>query len=496
MMRPGQYISQRQNLQQRLSPQQIQYIKLLQLPTLAIEMRVKEELEQNPMLEDVSDTDVNDDPYNQGEDYDSGDSDSQNTDPVDSNSEIDWDSILPSNEYEGSTYQQANDDIVDLPDPYRESFLESLENQIDLLSLSEKERIIAEQLVGSLDDDGYLRRDLRSVADSVAFNTGLMTTNEEVHSVLHQIQQIDPPGIGARDLRECLLLQLERKNSKTPGRSIAKRILEEEWESFEKKHFDKVLRRLNINDEQLREAYECILLLDPKPGLISDDSTQNDYVIPDFEVYFRPTGDNTEQGEFEISLNRKNMPALRISPSYKQMWQDLQQKKGDDPGSKETKSFIRSKIESAKSFMDALEQRKHTLMNVMKTIVALQETFFRNGTTLKPMILRDIAERVNMDISTISRIVNGKYVQTSFGVFELKYFFNESVETEDGEGASNRDVKNLVELLIQQEDKSKPLSDDALASEIQKRGFHIARRTVTKYREQMNLPVARMRRQV
>jgi RNA polymerase sigma-54 factor len=292
------------------------------------------------------------------------------------------------------------------------------------------------------------------------------------------------------------LLQLERKNSKTPGRSIAKRILEEEWESFEKKHFDKVLKRLNINDEQLREAYECILLLDPKPGLISDDSTQNDYVIPDFEVYFRPTGDNTEQGEFEISLNRKNMPALRISPSYKQMWQDLQQKKGDDPGSKETKLFIRSKIESAKSFMDALEQRKHTLMNVMKTIVALQETFFRNGTTLKPMILRDIAERVNMDISTISRIVNGKYVQTSFGVFELKYFFNESVETEDGEGASNRDVKNLVELLIQQEDKSKPLSDDALASEIQKRGFHIARRTVTKYREQMNLPVARMRRQV
>jgi RNA polymerase sigma-54 factor len=496
MMKPGQYISQRQSLHQRLSPQQIQYIKLLQLPTLAIEMRVKEELELNPMLEEISDSDMADDPYASNSEFESGENESQNTDPVDSNSEIDWDSILPNNEYEGSTYQNANDHVIDLPDPYRESFLESLENQIDLLSLTEKERIIAEQLVGSLDDDGYLRRDLNSVADSVAFNSGMLTTEDEVKKVLQLVQRIDPPGIGARNLRECLLLQLERKNSKTPGRSVAIRILEDEWDSFEKKHFDKVLKRLNISDEQLKEAYECILLLDPKPGLLSDESISNDYITPDFEVYFKPFGDHTDEGEFEIKLNRKNVPSLRISPSYKQMWNELHQKKADDANIKETKTFIRSKIDSAKSFMDALEQRKHTLMNVMKTIVALQETFFRNGTTLKPMILKDIAEKVGMDISTISRIVNGKYVQTPFGVFELKYFFNESVETEDGEGASNRDVKNLVEQLIQQEDKAKPLSDDALASEIQKRGFHIARRTVTKYREQMNLPVARMRREV
>jgi len=496
MMKPGQYISQRQSLQQRLSPQQIQYIKLLQLPTLAIEMRVKEELELNPMLEDVSDTDTQDDPYGLNDEFENEGNDSQKTDPVDSNTEIDWDSILPSNDYEGSTYQQANDHIVDLPDPYRESFLESLENQINLLSLSDKERIIAEQLVGSLDDDGYLRRELNSVADSVAFNSGMPTTEEEVKQVLQMVQQIDPPGISARNLRECLLLQLERKNSKMPGRAVAIQILEDEWDAFEKKHFDRVLKRLNISDEQLKEAYECILLLDPKPGLLTEQSISNDYITPDFEVYFKPFGDNSDEGEFEIKLNRKNVPSLRISPSYKQMWNELQQRKSDDPNSKETKSFIRSKIDSAKSFMDALEQRKHTLMNVMKTIVALQETFFRNGTTLKPMIMKNIAEIVGMDISTISRIVNGKYVQTSFGVYELKYFFNESVETEDGEGASNRDVKNLVEFLIQQEDKSKPLSDDALAIEIQKRGFHIARRTVTKYREQMNLPVARMRRQI
>jgi RNA polymerase sigma-54 factor len=496
MMRPGQYISQRQSLQQRLSPQQIQYIKLLQLPTLAIEMRVKEELESNPMLEEFSESDLDVDRNDQDSESVAGDTESHITDPVDSNSEIDWDSILPNNEYEGSTYHHSNDNIIDLPDPYRESFLESLEKQIDLLSLSDKERTIAEQLVGSLDDDGYLRRDLSSIADSVAFNSGLLTSVEETKAVLQRIQRIDPPGIGARDLRECLLLQLERKSVKTPGRSVAIKILEDEWDAFEKKHFDKIIKRLNISDDQLREAYECILLLDPKPGLVSEESIRNDYVVPDFEVYFRPSGLNSDQGYFDISLNRKNMPALRISPAYKQMWQEIQQKKVDDQNAKETKSFIRTKIDAAKSFMDALEQRKHTLMNVMKTIVALQETFFRNGTTLKPMILKDIADRVGMDISTISRIVNGKYVQTSFGVFELKYFFNESVDTEDGEGASNRDVKNLVDQLIQQEDKSKPLSDDALASEIQKRGFHIARRTVTKYREQMNIPVARMRRQM
>jgi RNA polymerase sigma-54 factor len=317
-----------------------------------------------------------------------------------------------------------------------------------------------------------------------------------VTDILQKIQKFDPPGIAARDLRECLLLQLERKSNKQGARDTAIRIIRDEWELFEKKHFDKVMKRLGINEDELKQAYECILMLDPKPGLDTANATGSDYIVPDFDVYFKPSDENDEIGDFVINLNRRNVPALRVSPSYKKMWDDLNQRKVANDSIKDTKSFIRTKIESAKAFMDALDQRKNTLMLVMKTIVALQESFFRNGTSLRPMILKDIADRIDMDISTISRIVNGKYVQTPFGVFELKYFFNERVETQDGSAVANRDVKNIVDDLIRNEDKSKPLSDDAIASELQNQGYLVARRTVTKYREQLNLPVARLRKEV
>ena len=500
MLRPGLQINQKQTLQQKLSPQQIQYIKLLQLPTTAIEMRVKEELELNPTLEEYSPGEFDnefDEDVTQHPDLDIESSpDTSITDPVDDNTHIDWDSILHNREYEGASYHSEPDNWRESNDPYFESFVERLEQQVSMLNLNEKQQLIAEEIVGSLDDDGYLRRDLTAIADRVAFEGGFMVKPDEVREILQKVQKFDPPGIGARDLRECLLLQLERKSHKLVGRDVAIRIIRDEWELFEKKHFDKVTKRLGINEEELKQAYECILMLDPKPGLDVESDTGSDYIVPDFEVYFKPSDENDEIGDFVIHLNRKNVPTLRVSPSYKKMWDELTQKKVTSDAIKDTKTFIRSKIESAKAFMDALEQRKNTLMLVMKTIVALQESFFRNGTSLRPMILKDIADRIEMDISTVSRIVNGKYVQTPFGVFELKYFFNERVETQDGSAVANRDVKNIVDDLIRNEDKSKPLSDDAITSELQNQGFLVARRTVTKYREQLNHPVARLRKEV
>lgn len=500
MLRPGLQLNQKQTLQQKLSPQQIQYIKLLQLPTTAIEMRVKEELEINPVLEEYTPGDSEyetDEESRQSSDLDpESNADKSVTDPVDDNTDIDWDSILHNREYEGSSYQSESDDWRENNDPYYESFVERLEQQVSMLDLNEKQQLIAQEIIGSMDDDGYLRRDLAAIADRVAFEGEFSVNINEVTEILHKIQKLDPPGIGARDLRECLLLQLERKPSKTSGRENAIRIVRDEWELFEKKHFDKVIKRLGIHEDELKQAYECILMLDPKPGLDVENDSGSDYIVPDFEVYYKPNDENDEHGDFVIHLNRRNVPTLRVSPSYKKMWDELTQKKTTTDSVKDTKTFIRSKIESAKAFMEALDQRKNTLMLVMKTIVALQESFFRNGTSLRPMILKDVADRIDMDISTVSRIVNGKFVQTPFGVFELKYFFNEKVETQDGTAVANRDVKNLVDDLIRNEDKSKPLSDDAIASELQSQGFLVARRTVTKYREQLNHPVARLRKEV
>jgi RNA polymerase sigma-54 factor len=497
MMQNRQYLGQRQAMQQRLSPQQIQYIKLLQLPTLAVEMRIKDELEQNPLLEDSGDS------FDEVNRLESGDSMSDQTESSsdaeksDESSEIDWDSVLHNTDYEGRTYHQGSDDWVDIPKPYYENLLENLERQVSLLDLTEKEAAIAEQIVGSIEEDGYLRRDLRAIVDSVIFSTGHSVQEFEADVVLKKIQRLDPPGIAARTLHECLLIQLEQLPSTEPGRESALMILRLEWDAFEKKHFDKIQRKLGISSDEMREAYDCIQNLDPKPGGSSDDDTPHHYVIPDFTVLYQPEeteAEHEKNGDFIISLHRKNMPKLRISRAYKHMWDELNRKHSSSDNDRETKDFIKSKMEAAKTFMDAIQQRSNTLLNVMRTIVALQETFFRHGTTLRPMILKDVADRIGMDISTISRVVNGKYVQTEFGVFELKYFFNEGIETEDGETASNRDVKNIIAELVQKEPSDRPLSDDAIAAELQKTGFRVARRTVSKYREQLGIPVARLRK--
>lgn len=497
-------MNQKQTQKQRLSPQQIQYIKLLQLPTIALEQRIKDELETNPVLEEGEERDPLDEVGS--EEWEEEPEQSEELEPLDQNEEVDWDEFMENSQHEGESYSggsgyAGNQEWRDLPDPYHESFLEELEQQVGLLDLDEEEKLIADQILGSLDQDGYFRREIEAVVDNIAFNKGVLTNEEEVEKVRKRIQRLDPPGVASRDLRDCLLVQLELMHHDAEGKEHAIKMLRDHWSLFEKKHFKKLKQKINIDNEELKAAFECVKGLDPKPGGGGNavDDTQN-YIEPDFEVYYQPAeNEDVEEGtagDFVISLNNSNVPPLHISPRYKKMWDDLKKKKKQNKQTKETKSFIKNKIESAQWFIDSIRQRQNTLMNTMQTIVALQENFFKHGEGLKPMILKDIAERVNLDISTISRVVNGKYVQTHFGVFELKYFFSEGLETESGEEVSSREVKNAVQDIVDNENKNKPLSDQAISDLLKEDGYKVARRTVSKYREKLNIPVARLRKQI
>lgn len=501
MLKTGQNISQKQSLQQKLSPQQIQFVKMLQLPSIALEQRVKEEMEMNPVLEEADATmeetiQDSEEEWNRSEESDEKES---KTDPVDQNSEIDWDSFSQNTEYDGVNYSSSsyNEDWKDLPDPYYASFLEELEEQVQLLDLSDEELLIADQILGSLDEDGYFRRDISAVVDNIAFNHGILLDVESVNRVRKKIQRLDPIGIASVDLRDCLICQIKQFVADDAVKKMALKILESEWDAFEKKHFEKLKNRLNLTDEDLKEIFELIKGLNPRPGAFSNPATAGQqYIEPDFEVYFEPDeSESQNEGEFIIRLNQRNSPPLRISSEYREMWESLKNVKRDG-GSSQAKKFIKEKVESAQWFIDSIKQRQNTLMKIMKMIVSLQSDFFKYGEGLKPMILKDIADKIEMDISTVSRVVNGKYVQTNFGVFELKYFFSEGLETDSGEDVSSREVKNLLRTIIEEEDKSKPLSDKALTDILKKRGFRVARRTVSKYRENLQIPVARLRKQV
>jgi RNA polymerase sigma-54 factor len=514
VLKTGQNISQKQSLQQKLSPQQIQFVKLLQLPTIGLEQRIKEEIEMNPVLEE-GDSNIEETLSEQESDWDkqkeaekdkkeSESEEGSELDPVDQNEEIDWESFMHNTEYEGTSYtasaRSGNDeDWRDLPNPYHETLLEELEAQVSLLDLDDEEMLIADQILGSLDKDGYFRREIEAVVDNIAFNHGTLVSSRQVEKVRKKIQQLDPIGIASSDLKDCLLIQLRNMENKEEVRALAIRMLDEHWESFEKKHFSKLKSRLGIDDEELKEAFELIRGLNPKPGAIANpDEDNQQYIEPDFEVYYEPGDDDhaDENGEFVIRLNQRNVPPLRISPEYKLMWDELNKKGKKEKSEKQAKNFIKEKIESAQWFIDSIRQRQNTLMKTMKTIVSLQEEFFKHGDGLRPMILKDVADRINMDISTVSRVVNGKYVQTSFGVYELKYFFSEGLETESGEDVSSREVKNVLQDIIDNEDKRKPYSDQALTNLLKKKGYKVARRTVSKYREQLQLPVARLRKQI
>lgn len=486
-------LQQKQSLQQKLSPQQIQYIKLLQLPTLALEQRIKAELEINPLLEEGEEEEEAEATQTDEAEVTK---EQEKEDPDTTKEEYQWEELLDNSDdlygYKARVDQSTEEDRRDIPLVARESILETLRSQLAFLELDESEQLVAEQILGSVDEDGYLRRPLESIVDDIAFNHGILLEESDVESVLARIQRLDPIGIASRDLRECLLIQLTALPDATIGRYVATEMLERAYKEFTMKHYDAIKRRLRIEGEDLKEAYELVQRLDPKPGEGFFSSAQN-YITPDFTVEFED-----EEG-FIISLNNENAPQLRVSKSYRLMLEQLlaEKKSNRDSYDTETKQFLKSKFEAARWFINSINQRRQTMLRVMDAIVQQQEKFFSLGEGhLKPMILKDVAELIEMDISTISRVVNGKYVQTDFGVYELKYFFSEGLSTESGEEVSNKEVKAIIDGIIVEEDKRKPLSDQRIASLLTDDGFKIARRTVTKYREQLGIPVARLRKEI
>ncbi len=475
-------------LLQKLSPQQIQLMKLLQVPTMELEQRIKEEIEENPALEEGKEETEN----NQDDDYGTEDREvSEAEEDFNINDYLDND--LPQYKTSVNNYS-ADDDEKAIPLSGGMSFHEILNTQIGLRNLSEKEAKIAEVLIGNIDDDGYMRRDLEAIVDDLAFNHNLSVTKDEVEDVLFVIQDFEPAGVGARDLRECLLLQLERKHHGDISVYTAKKIIETSFEEFTKKHYDKIKKKFEIDDDDLKDAIRQITRLNPKPGNSLKESTNSrnfQQIIPDFIL-------TEEDGELILSLNQRNAPKLKVSRSYENMLRNYSEGAKTSKSDKEALQFVKSKLDSAKWFIDAIKQRQNTLMYTMQTIIDYQKEFFLTGddTKLKPMILKDIADIVGMDISTISRVANSKYISTPYGTYKLKYFFSESLSTTSGEEVSTREVKKILQDAVDNEDKKKPLTDEKLAKLLKDKGYNIARRTVAKYREQLSIPVARLRKEL
>ncbi len=473
-------------LQQKLSPQQIQLMKLLQVPTLELEQRIKEELEVNPALEEGADEpDTEALPEDNSDDYED-DTRSEGEKEVDISDYMN-DDDTPDYKYEANN-RSADDEEKSVPVAQGTSFHEQLSDQLLLRLLTENERKLAETLIGNLDDNGYLRRDLESIVDDLAFAQNIMTSAEELEKILKVVQDLDPAGVGARDLRECLLLQIVRKETITDNTFLAKEILEDYFEEFTKKHYEKIKVSLEITDEELKEAIDEIVHLNPKPGNSSTDGTRSSQaIIPDFVVL------NTD-GQLELSINGRNAPDLKVSRYFKEMLTSYAETKSN----KEAVQFIKQKIDSAKWFIDAIKQRQDTLLYTMSAIMDYQHLYFLTGdeTNLRPMILKDIADIVGLDISTVSRVANSKYVQTDFGTFLLKSFFSESLTKDDGEEVSTIEVKKILQESIGQEDKHNPLTDEKLMDLLRESGYVLARRTVAKYREQLNIPVARLRKEL
>jgi RNA polymerase sigma-54 factor len=484
-------LSQRQSLSQRLSPQQIQYIKLLQLPTLALEQRIKAEMEINPLLEEgeeVAEEFEDDSP--EETDYDDVTPENETSDD-----EYAWEELMDQGDdlygYKACVDQGDDEDRRETPVVSMSNMTEHLLDQLTFLRLTSEEFLIAEQIVGSIDEDGYLRRPLESIVDDVAFNQGILLGESEVEEVLFRIQRLKPVGVASRDLRECLLVQLDVLPEEVLGREVAIEMLKHAYKAFTMKHYDQIKRRLGVEGSELKDAFELIQRLNPKPGEGEFTASEN-YITPDFTVRY-------EDDDFIISLNSGNAPELRVSRHYTQMLEQVvsDKKKGKQSYDSDTRNFLKTKFESARWFINSINQRRQTMLGVMQAIVSQQEDFFRLGQgNLRPMILKDIAEIIHMDISTISRVVNGKYVQSDFGVFELKHFFSEGLSTDSGEDVSNKEVKSIIERIISEEDKNKPLSDQHIAKLLEEKGFQIARRTVTKYREQLGVPVARLRKEI
>jgi len=490
----------KQNLQlklsQKLSPQQIQLMKLIQLPTQAFEQRLKEEMVENPALEtgkeddeferDEFDNTANDESYDDYDDYEG--------ERIEAD-EINIDEYLSDDETPGYKLQANNysDDDEDRSMPFAASvsFHQSLTDQLNTFILSDDERDIAEFLVGSIDDMGYIRRSIPDIVDDLAFTQGIYTDEHTVEHILHIIHQLEPAGVGARDLQECLLLQLKYKTP-TQSTELAINILEHQFDAFTKKHYDKLLQKYDINNDLLRAAIDEIERLNPKPGGAYESNSKDvEHVVPDFSI-------KIVDGELELSLNGRNAPELHVSKDYQEMLQSYKDSRDKSAQQKDAVQFIKQKLDSAKWFIDAIRQRQETLFVTMNAIMHYQEEYFLDGDEgrLKPMILKDIADLVGLDISTVSRVANSKYVETPYGTKLIKEFFSEAMKNDQGEDVSTIEIKKILQNVIGEEDKRKPLPDDKLADILKEKGYPIARRTIAKYREQLDIPVARMRKKI
>ncbi len=473
-----------QKLLQKLSPQQIQLMKLLQVPTVELEKRIKQELEENPVLEEGREELESE--FESQDDYLEEDTRTEAEKEIDIEDYLSDDDIPDYKLY--SSNHGKDPEEKEIPFAGGSTFQDNLRAQLDLRILSEKQRRIGEHLIGNLDDDGYLRRDLEALVDDLMFSQNLQCELDEIEEVLMVIQDLEPSGVGARNLQECLQIQLDRKDLDSEASIFAQRIVEYHFEAFTKKHYDKIMEDLELEEEDLKAAIHEITKLNPRPGNSLQDSVKiNHAIVPDFSI-------TNQDGELMLSLNGRNTPDLKVSKSYREMLQRYSETKKD----KQATLFIKQKIDSAKWFIEAIQQRNQTLLLTMDAIMDIQREFFLTGdeTNMKPMILKDIAERVGLDISTISRVANSKYVQTEFGTFLLKSFFSESLTKSDGEEVSTIEVKKILQDGIDEESKRKPLTDEKLASILKEKGYNIARRTVAKYREQLNIPVARLRKEI
>lgn len=483
----------KQNLQlklsQKLSPQQIQLMKLIQLPMLAFEQRLKEEMIENPALETGKEEDVNELDDFSNDDFDDYDNERIETEDINIDEYLS-DDETPEYKLQANNYS-ADDDDYESPIIASVSFHQDLLNQLNTFILKDQERSIAEFLVGSIDDMGYIRRSIADIVDDLAFTQGIYTDEASVLDVLNTIHQLEPAGVGARDLQECLLLQLRNR---TPSESIdfAIDIIENQFDAFTKKHYDKLLLKYGVSKEQLRLAMDEIERLNPKPGgSFAGNNKMVEHVIPDFSI-------KIVDGELELSLNGRNAPELHISKDYQEMLHTYKDATKASAAQKDAVQFIKQKLDGAKWFIDAIKQRQETLFVTMSAIMEYQKEYFLSGDELKlkPMILKDIADIVGLDISTISRVANSKYVETPYGTKLIKTFFSEAMMNDQGEEVSTIEIKKILENIIRDEDKKKPYPDDKLAELLKEKGYPIARRTIAKYREQLDIPVARMRKKI
>ncbi|MEO2052496.1 RNA polymerase factor sigma-54 [Flagellimonas beolgyonensis] len=476
-------------LSQKLSPQQIQLMKLIQLPTQAFEQRLKQELEENPALESgKAESEAMDDVYDDAYD-DSSDSETIETDDINIDDYLSDDEI-PDYRTQANNYS-SDDEEKSIPYAAGISFNQYLINQLNTVYLDDEEWAIAEFLVGSVDESGYIRRPLGDIMDDLAFTQNIYVEEKKIESVLKVVQDLDPPGVGARSLDECLIIQLKRKEQK-PSVELAINILEKSFDQFTKKHYDKLIQKHHVSEAELKDAISEIERLNPKPGgSYSGGTRMIEHIVPDFSI-------KIVDGELELTLNGRNAPELHVSKEYSNMLEGYKNAKEKSKSQKDTVLFIKQKLDAAKWFIDAIKQRQQTLYITMKTIMDYQEEYFLTGDErkLRPMILKDIADKIDMDVSTVSRVANSKYVDTPYGTKLIKDFFSEAMKNEQGEDVSTKEIKKILETVIGDEQKKKPLTDDKLAKILKERGYPIARRTVAKYREQLGIPVARLRKQI